>query len=178
MDNTTDATGNTHTNYSFKFAKRFLDNRLKDVVGGKVTSGAEMPGGRNKSFFDNVSMEYRLDKAASKYLNLFFENNSYDWLDGYTQKYGGGFIWRRNLQKFTDIFRFKDPKPTMMRRPTGTTAPAVSGSPAHPNTAPAVSGSPAHPSTAPAVSGSPADKNTVSSDSVAGTPKPNAHEKK
>ena len=178
MDNTTDATGNTHTNYSFKFAKRFLDNRLKVVVGGKVTSGAEMPGGRNKSFFDNVSMEYRLDKAASKYLNLFFENNSYDWLDGYTQKYGGGFIWRRNLQKFTDIFRFKDPKPTMMRRPTGTTAPAVSGSPAHPNTAPAVSGSPAHPNTAPTVSGSPADKNTVSSDSVAGTPKPNAHEKK
>jgi hypothetical protein len=81
-----------------------------------VTSGAEMPGGRNKSFFDNVSMEYRLDNTANKYLNLFFENNSYDWLDGYTQKYGGGFIWRRSLQKFTDIFRFSDKK-LMPQRP-------------------------------------------------------------
>ena len=118
MDNSVDAQGQSHTDYSFKFAKRFLNNRLKVVVGGKVTSGAEMPGSRNRSFFENVSMEYRLDNTANKYLNLFFDNNSYDWLDGYTQKYGGGFIWRRTLQKFTDIFRLKDPKPTMMRRST------------------------------------------------------------
>lgn len=121
MDNTTDAAGQSHTNYSFKFAKRFLNNRLKVAVGGMVTSGAEMPGGRNKSFFDNVSMEYRLDNTANKYLNLFFENNSYDWLDGYTQKYGGGFIWRRSLQKFTDIFRFSDKK-LMPQRPLKTNA--------------------------------------------------------
>ena len=117
MDNTTDATGQSHTDYSFKFAKRFLNNRLKLVVGGKVTSGAEMPGGRNRSFFDNISMEYRLDDTANKYLNLFFENNSYDWLDGYTQKYGGGFIWRRTLQNFTDIFRLSDKK-LMPQRPS------------------------------------------------------------
>ena len=121
MDNTTDAAGQSHTNYSFKFAKRFLNNRLKVAIGGMVTSGAEMPGGRNKSFFDNVSMEYRIDDTANKYLNLFFENNSYDWLDGYTQKYGGGFIWRRSLQKFTDIFRFSDKK-LMPQRPPKTNA--------------------------------------------------------
>ena len=108
MDKSTDATGQSHTDYSFKFAKRFLNNRVKLAVGGKVTTGAEMPGGRNNSFFDNVSLEYRLDDTANKYLNVYFQNNSYDWLDGYTQKYGGGFIWRRTLQNFTDIFRFKD----------------------------------------------------------------------
>ena len=113
MDNSTDATGQTHTDYSFKFAKRFLNNRLKLAVGGKVTTGEEMPGGRNNSFFDNISLEYRLDDTANKYLNLYFENNSYDWLDGYTQKYGGGFIWRRTLQNFTDIFRFKDDSNTL-----------------------------------------------------------------
>jgi hypothetical protein len=120
MDNSTDATGQTHTDYSFKFAKRFLNNRLKLAVGGKVTTGAELPGGRNNSFFDNISLEYRLDDTASKYLNLFFENNSYDWLDGYTQKYGGGFIWRRTLQNFTDIFRFKDDSNTMSLPPVRT----------------------------------------------------------
>ena len=115
MENGTDASGNSHTDYSFKFAKRFLNNRLKVTVGGKVTSGAEMPN-RNKSFFDNVSLEYRLDNAANKYLSLFYQNNSYDWLDGYTQKYGGGFIWRRSLQKFTDIFRFKEQQPMQLNR--------------------------------------------------------------
>ena len=115
MDQSTDATGQSHTDYSFKFAKRFLNNRLKLAVGGKVTSGEELPGGRNNSFFDNVSMEYRLDDTANKYLNVFFQNNSYDWLDGYTQKYGAGFIWRRTLQNFTDIFRFKDTQTAMPR---------------------------------------------------------------
>ena len=121
MDNTIDAQGSSHTDYSFKFAKRFLNNRLKVAVGGKVSSGAELQQ-RNNSFFDNVSLEYRLDDTANKYLTLFFQNNAYDWLDGYSQKYGGGFIWRRSLQTFWDIFRFKDQKP-VMRRPQTTTQP-------------------------------------------------------
>ena len=107
MDNSTDATGQTHTDYSFKFAKRFMNNRLKIAVGGKVSTGAELQQ-RNNSFFDNVSLEYRLDNSANKYVSLYFQNNVYDWLDGYTQKYGGGFIWRRSMNRFLDIFKFKE----------------------------------------------------------------------
>jgi hypothetical protein len=113
MDNSTDATGQQRTDYSFKFAKRFLNNRLKVAVGGKVSTGAELQE-RNKSFFDNVSLEYRLDNTANKYLSLYFQNNAYDWLDGYTQKYGGGFIWRRTLQHWTEIFKLKDTSSSMM----------------------------------------------------------------
>ena len=104
MDNSTDASGQTHTDYSFKFAKRFLNNRLRLSMGGKVTSGAELQQ-RNNSFFDNFTMEYRLDNNATKYVNLYYQNNAYDWLDGYTQKYGGGFTWRKSLQNLTDLFR-------------------------------------------------------------------------
>ena len=123
MDNATDATGASHTDYSFKFAKRFMNNRLKIAVGGKVSSGTEIQQ-RNKSFFDNVSLEYRLDQTANKFVTLFYQNNSYDWLDGYTQKYGGGFTWRRSLQSFWDIFRFKDPSPAIPPRPAAPTTPA------------------------------------------------------
>ena len=116
VDNSTDATGRMHTDYSFKFAKRFMNNRLKISIGGVVSTGAELQQ-RNNSFFDNVTLEYRLDQTANKFVTLFYENNSYDWLDGYTQKYGGGFTWRRSLQSFWDIFRFKDTQTQIPMRP-------------------------------------------------------------
>ena len=109
MENATDGSGNTRTDYSFKFAKRFWNNRIKLTVGSVITSGTAIDN-RNKSFFDNISLEYRLDNTANKYLNFFYENNSYDWLDGYTQKYGVGFIWRRSLNRLRDIFNFKSEK--------------------------------------------------------------------
>lgn len=110
VDNATDAKGNMHTDYSFKFAKRFWNNRVKVTLGGKVTTGNDIPS-HNKSFFDNVSLEYRLDNTANKYVTVFYQNNVYDWLDGYTQQYGGSFIWRRTLQTLGDIFNFKTDKP-------------------------------------------------------------------
>lgn len=111
LDNATDASGAMHTDYSFKFAKRFWNNRVKISVGGKVSTGAQTYG--NESFFDNVTLEYRLDDTANKYVKLFFDNNSYDWLEGYTQQYGGGFVWRRTLQHFKDIFRLKSDRRTV-----------------------------------------------------------------
>lgn len=87
IDNSTDASGSMHTDYSFKFAKRFWNNRLKIIVGGKVSSGADVPN-QNESFFDNVTFEYRLGDTSNKYLRLFYDNNSYDWLEGTTQEFG------------------------------------------------------------------------------------------
>lgn len=106
MDNATDASGNTHTDYSFKFAKRFWNNRMKIVVGGKVSTGADVAN-QNESFFDNVTLEYRLSNSSDTYVKLFYDNNAYDWLEGNTREYGVGFIWRRSLQHFRDIFSFK-----------------------------------------------------------------------
>lgn len=123
MDNTTDASGAVHTDYSFKFAKRFWNNRLKIVVGGKVSSGSDYQD-QNNSFFDNVTFEYRLDDTANKYVTLFYQNNSYDWLDGYTQKFGGGFVWRRSVQSFSDLINFRSGKTQVpLRRPDMQTSP-------------------------------------------------------
>ena len=104
LDNTTDATGQTHTDYSFRFAKRFWNNRLNVQIGGKVSTGAEAQG-QQQSFFDNVTMEYRLSPTSNQYLKLFYKQNVYDWLEGYTGEYGGGYLWKRKLDKLTDLFR-------------------------------------------------------------------------
>jgi hypothetical protein len=97
LDNATDASGRMHTDYSFKFAKRFWNNRLKVQIGGKVSTGNEVESGKNQSFFGSVSMEYRLSPTSNQYVKLFFDQNSYDWLEGYTSKYGGGYIWKKKL---------------------------------------------------------------------------------
>ena len=129
MDNTTDASGATHTDYSFKFSKRFFDNRLKIQLGGKVSSDSETPG-QQQSFFDNVTMEYRLDQTAQKNVKLFYYQNIYDWLDGYTGLYGGGFVWRKKMDSLFDIFRPAKPalpaqRPGTPLTPQGSRATAV-----------------------------------------------------
>ena len=55
VDNSMTATGALHTDYNFKFAKRFFNNRLSFSVGGQVSTGAELENATNNStFFNNV----------------------------------------------------------------------------------------------------------------------------
>ncbi len=98
--------GGMRTDYSFKFAKRFWNNRLKVSIGGKLSTGAETAE-QNETFFDNVNLEYRLSATSNQYLNLFYTRDDYDWLEGTVGKFGGGFMWKRKLQHFKDIFNFK-----------------------------------------------------------------------
>lgn len=108
VDNTATETGSIHTDYNFKFAKRFWNNRLSLVVGGKVSTGADIVGDNSdNTFFNNVELQYRLNQQSSQYMRLFYNNNVYDWLEGKIGEYGAGFTWRRKMQHFKDIINFK-----------------------------------------------------------------------
>lgn len=120
MDNSTDASGTSHTDYSFKFSKRFWNNRIRIVVGGKVSTGAEVTN-QNESFFDNVTFEYRLGKSSDKYVKLYYDNNAYDWLEGTTREYGVGFTWRRSLQSLNEMFSFMKKKQPAENTPADST---------------------------------------------------------
>lgn len=113
VDNATDATGAMHTDYSFKFSKRFWNNRLRIEVGGKVSTGPDVAN-QNQSFFNNVTFEYRLSDTSNKYLKLFYDRTTYDWFEGEVGKFGGGFLWKRKLQHLKDIFNFKSDETTSM----------------------------------------------------------------
>jgi len=110
LDNTTDATGAMHTDYSFNFAKRFWNNRLTVNVGGKVSTGNETTVTNNNNFLDNVILEYRLSQSSNQYVKLFYKKSTFDYYEGDIGQYGGGFIWKRKLQNFKDIFKFKSSK--------------------------------------------------------------------
>ena len=107
VESSVNSAGQAKQDFSFQFSKRFLDNRLKIQIGGLLSGGDNTNMGQKQSFFDNVSMEYRINQEGTQNLKLFYKQNVYDWLEGYTSEYGGGFIWRRKLDKFWDIFRLR-----------------------------------------------------------------------
>src|SRR5574344_306653 len=110
MDNSTSSDGKSHTDYSFKFAKRFWNNKLSIIIGGKVSSGSSQQTQENQSFIDNVSFEYRLDQTAMRYVRLFYDKNSDDLLEGRIIEYGGGVVLRRKMNKFGELFDFRKNK--------------------------------------------------------------------
>ncbi len=101
IDNTTDATGATHTDYTFKFAKRLWNNRVRIVVGGKVSSS----NANADNIFDNVALEYRLNQSNSTNLRLFYDRATYDFLEGYVGQYGVGIVWKKQLQSLKQLFK-------------------------------------------------------------------------
>lgn len=106
----TSATGSTQTDYSFRFAKRFWGNRVSVIVGGRVSSGANVEN-TGETLIDNLSVEYRLDKSATRYVKLFYDKNNESLLDGEVIEMGGGLVLRRKTNKLGELFLFrKEPK--------------------------------------------------------------------
>ncbi|MGM9714312.1 MAG: translocation/assembly module TamB domain-containing protein [Prevotella sp.] len=105
LENNTRADGTMSMDYSFKFAKRFWNNRVSVAVGGKISTGTQNDG-KTPSFFDNIEMQYRLSDTSNQYLRLFYKHDVYDYLEGYLDQYGAGYMWKRKLQNFKDIFSF------------------------------------------------------------------------
>ena len=109
MDQNTDGTGNTYNDYSFKFAKRFWNNRVSFVIGGKLSDNSSEASAteQDQTFIDNVSLEYRIDQTAMRYVRLFYNKEAYDMLEGRIAEYGAGFVWRKKADRFWQLFNFR-----------------------------------------------------------------------
>ena len=102
-----DRMGMEGTNYSFRFSKRFYNDRFNVVLGGNVTTG--MPNDNN-TFINDASIEYRLDPAGSRYAKLFYQRQYESLLEGEITKYGGGVVFRRKVRRLGDLFLFERKK--------------------------------------------------------------------
>lgn len=107
--NGTSEAGTTTTDYSFSFAKRFWGNRISVIVGGKVSSGRDAVN-NGQTIIDNIAIEYRLDKSASRYVNLFYDRNYESLLEGQVTKMGGGIVLRKKADKLGELFIFRNKK--------------------------------------------------------------------
>ncbi len=106
VDNTNTASGATQTDYSFSFAKRFWGNRISLIVGGKVSSGAEAQN-TGQSIVDNVSIEYRLDNSATRYVRLYYDRNTESLMEGEITEMGAGIVLRRKSTRLGELFIFR-----------------------------------------------------------------------
>lgn len=105
VDNGTTTTGSGQTDYSFRFAKRLWGNRVSIVIGGRVSTGAEAQNNAG-SFIDNVALEYRLNRSASRYVRLYYNSDSNDPLEGRLTELGGGIVLRKKATRFGRLFVF------------------------------------------------------------------------
>ena len=103
MEGSTTSDGNAQTDYSFQFAKHLWNDRVTFIIGGKVSAGAK-ESNENQSFIDNISLEYRLDKNATRHIRLFYDHDSQDPLEGTYYSAGAGFVWRSKANTFGELF--------------------------------------------------------------------------
>lgn len=109
VESGTSELGTQTTDYSFQFAKRFWGNRISVIVGGKVSTGADATNSA-ESFINNVSVEYRLDQGATRYVKLFYDRDTQDPLEGQLTKTGAGLVLRRKTNRLGELFIFKKKK--------------------------------------------------------------------
>lgn len=105
VTNTSNTYG-TGTDYTYSIAKRFYNDRINIVVGGRMMTG-EAAAGLKQSFINNMSLEYRLDEAGTHYLRLFHRRNYENLLDGEVIETGVGYLIRRRLNRLQDLFNFR-----------------------------------------------------------------------
>ena len=109
VESGTAETGTSTTDYSFQFAKRFWGNRISVIIGGKVSTGADATNSA-ESFINNVSVEYRLDQGATRYVKVFYDRDTQDPLEGQLTKTGVGLVLRRKTDRLGELFLFKNKK--------------------------------------------------------------------
>ncbi len=109
VDNTTTSSGASQTDYNFSFAKRFWGNRISLIIGGKVSSGSEAENS-GQSIVDNISIEYRLDNSATRYVRVYYDRSTESLLEGEITEMGAGVVFRRKSTRLGELFIFRKDK--------------------------------------------------------------------
>ena len=101
-------TGDQRTDYNFQFAKRFWNNRVRVVIGGKISTGNAAV--RDESFIDNISLEYRLDNSGTRYVKLFHDKKYANVLEGEVTETGAGIVLKKKVSRIRELFIFQRKK--------------------------------------------------------------------
>lgn len=102
--------GGERTDYSFRFAKRFYNDRIRVIIGGRLSTGEGVNNGQAQPFIDNISVEYRLDGTGTRYIKLFHDKNYESLLEGEVTETGAGIVLRKKMRYLKELFIFRKNK--------------------------------------------------------------------
>ena len=98
--------GQSSTSLSYEVKKSLLNKRGQIEVSGRLHDVNQEPGAADHSL-SNLSFEYMLDSAATKYLKFYSEQTYDDVFEGEVTKTGIGFKYKKTYKKLSDIWRRK-----------------------------------------------------------------------
>lgn len=105
-----DGVSTKQVRYSYEVSKSLFDDRFKIVIGGNyspsTTSGEEIA----KNLFNDVSLEYMLNKSGNMYVRLFNHTGYTNVFEGKVTQTGVAFVYKRKLTNLKNIFRFRTRK--------------------------------------------------------------------
>lgn len=105
----TNGRSKTETSYSYRLAKTLFNDRFKIVIGGEYSTDATSEENFSQNLINDISFEYYLNAAGSKYVHLFRHTGYESVLEGQITTMGVGFVMKRKLNRLWDIFK-KKPK--------------------------------------------------------------------
>ncbi|MFO7670729.1 MAG: translocation/assembly module TamB domain-containing protein [Bacteroidales bacterium] len=103
---TTSGGEETKTSLSYDVKKTFADDRAQMRVSGRMNDLNKQPGASDFSL-NNISLEYQLDSAASRYLKVYNERSYEDVFEGEVVKTGVGITFRKRYWNIKEIWRRK-----------------------------------------------------------------------
>jgi len=95
-----------YTSFTYEVKKEMFKNRGSVLVSGRMNDNSPA-GSQNDNVIENFIFEYSLDSSRTKYFKVYRQQNWEDLLEGEVTKSGVGFIYRKNYDRLSDIWRQK-----------------------------------------------------------------------
>lgn len=110
------------TSYSYQVSKSLFDDRFKILVGGNYSTDAAADENFAQNLISDISFEYLLNRSGSMSVRIFRHTGFESILEGEVIQTGVGFVLRRKLHSFRDLWPFhRRAKAPAVTNPTDST---------------------------------------------------------
>jgi translocation and assembly module TamB len=99
----------TKTSLSYEVKRKLMNDRAQIEVSGRINDGTNQSKSTSYSL-NNISFEYKLDSAGTKFLKVYNEHTYEDVFEGEVIKTGVGLTYRKNYPTLSDIWRKDEEK--------------------------------------------------------------------
>ena len=90
--------------YSYRLSKTLFNDRLKVVVGGEYSTDATQQNNFADNLFNNISIEYNLNRSGNMMVKLFRSSGIESILEGTVTQTGAAFVMKRKIGNMKDFF--------------------------------------------------------------------------